>query len=149
MPCWDTKHKESDKERKGKEQVVMIIPVEDNEKDEEHEGINNMFCFAALADKKNGTFYTDATGAFPQRSIDGHQYYFVAYDYDTNYIFAEPIKDVTDASIIEAFKKIFEELKFKGYKPTFNVTNNQATVHIKEYLKSKDCDWQFVEPTNH
>ena len=41
----------------------------------------------------------------------GHQYYFIAYDYDTNYIFAIPVKDVTDGSIIEAFDQVFTELK--------------------------------------
>ena len=52
---------------------------------------NNIFCYAALADKQQGTLYTDATGAFPEMSLDGKQYFFVAYDYDTNYIFALPI----------------------------------------------------------
>ena len=111
--------------------------------------VNNVFCFAALADKQRGTMYTDATGALPAMSIDGHQYYFVAYDYDTNYIFAIPIKDVTDDSIMAAFHSVFNELKEKGHKPTFNVTDNQATRPIKEYLKKENCKWQFVEPSNH
>ena len=29
---------------------------------------NNIFCFAALADKEKGTVYTDATGALPVMS---------------------------------------------------------------------------------
>ena len=52
---------------------------------------NNVFCYAALADKQLGTMYTDATGALPVLSLEGLQYFFVAYDYDTNYIFAIPI----------------------------------------------------------
>ena len=111
--------------------------------------LNNVFCYAALADKQQGTLYTDATGALPVLSLDGHQYYFVAYDYDTNYIYAIPIKDVTDKSIIEAFNTVFTDLKERGYKPTFNVTDNQATRPLKEYLKQEDCKWQFVEPHNH
>ena len=82
-------------------------------------------------------------------SLDGKQYYFFAYDYDTNYIFAIPIPDLKDATIINAFDSIFTELTEKGYKPTFNVTDNQATTPIKEYLKQVNCRWQFVEPTNH
>jgi len=73
----------------------------------------------------------------------------VAYDYNTNYIFPIPIKDVTDASIIEAFQKVFEELKEQGYQPKFNVTDNQATWPLKKFLKTKQCRWQFVEPSNH
>ena len=48
--------------------------------------INNVFCFAALAEKEKGIEYTDATGALPVLSVDGHQYYMVAYDYDNNFI---------------------------------------------------------------
>jgi len=107
---------------------------------DDNEGqISNVFCYAALADKISGTLYTDATGALPVRSINGYQYYFVAYDYDTNYIFPIPIKDVTDASIIEAFQKVFEELKEQGYQPKFNVTDNQATRPLKKFLKTKQC----------
>ena len=45
---------------------------------------NNIFCFAALADKQTGTMYTDQTGALPVRSLDGMKCFFVAYNYDTN-----------------------------------------------------------------
>ena len=81
------------------------------------EGANNLFCYAALADTIKGTLYTDATGALPARSLDGNQYYFVAYDYDTNYIFAIPLKDLTNTSIIKGFDKVFSQMKDKGYKP--------------------------------
>jgi hypothetical protein len=52
------------------------------------EQTNNIFCFAALTDKQAGTIYTDATGALPTISLDGHPYYFITYDYNSNYIFA-------------------------------------------------------------
>ena len=113
-------------------------PFEDESSDGQ---VNNIFCSAALSDSRTGTFYTDATGALPSISLDGHQYYFIAYDYDTNYISTIPIKNVTDEAIIEAFKEVFQELKNKGHKPTFNVTNNQATKPIKTFLKIENCDW--------
>ena len=71
----------------------------------------NMFCYAALADKQTGTLYTDATGALPVKSLEGNQYYYVAYDYDHNYIFAEPISDVKDDTIIKAMKNKFALLE--------------------------------------
>ena len=100
---------------------------------------NNVFCFAALADKQTGTLYTDQTGALPVRSLEGMQYFFVAYDYDTNYIFANPIDNLKDEAIIEAFESVFNELKNKGYKPTFNVTDNQCTKPIKAFLEKEEC----------
>ena len=89
------------------------------------------------------------TGAFPVQSLEGMQAFFIAYDYDTNAIFAIPTKDLKDATIIEAFEQVFNELEEAGYKPKFNVTDNQATKPIKEFLKTKNCKWQFVEPANH
>eukprot|EP00804_Cyclotella_cryptica_P025566 CCRYP_002810-RA/>CCRYP_002810-RA protein AED:0.33 eAED:0.33 QI:0/-1/0/1/-1/1/1/0/369 len=109
----------------------------------------NVFCYAALADKHQGTMYTDATGALPAVTLEGNQYYFVAYAYDPNYIYATPLRNLRDESITTAFNDIFQDLKAKGYKPTFNVTNNQATTPIKAYLHKEDCQWQFTEPNNH
>ena len=105
------------------------------------EKASNIFCYAALADKQTGTIYTDCTGALPAMSLDGNQYYFVAYSYDNNYIFAVLIPDLKDDTIIKAFDGIFTELEEKRHKPTFNVTENQATAPLKAYLKSKDCKW--------
>ena len=84
---------------------------EESECTEKHEGMNNIFCFAALADKQQGTLYTAATGALSVVSLEGNQYYFIAYDYNTNAILAEPLRSVKDADIIAAFEKIFQELK--------------------------------------
>ena len=64
----------------------------------------------------------DMTGAFPVMSLEGIQYYFVSYDYDTSNIFAIPITDLRDETIIKAFTEVFDELTEKGYTPTFNVT---------------------------
>ena len=97
----------------------------------------NMFCYAALADKQTGTLYTDATGALPVRSLEGNQYYYVAYDYDHNYIFAEPIPDVKDDTIVKAMTKIFTLLEEKGFTPQLNIMDNQAARKIKEYLSTK------------
>ena len=68
---------------------VNIIPIEEENDEECH-----VFCYAALADKQAGTMYTDATGALPAVTLDGNQYYFVAYAYDPNYIFALPISNL-------------------------------------------------------
>eukprot|EP00804_Cyclotella_cryptica_P021893 CCRYP_000851-RA/>CCRYP_000851-RA protein AED:0.26 eAED:0.15 QI:0/0/0/1/0/0.33/3/0/868 len=109
----------------------------------------NVFCYATLADKHTGTMYTDATGALPAVSLDGNQYYFIAYAYDPNYVFAIPIHNLRDETILKAFDEVFQELKTKGLKPTFNVTDNQAAQSIKTYLTNVQTKWQFVEPNNH
>ena len=35
-------------------------------------------------------------GALPALSLDGHQYYIVAYDYDNNFIKAQEVSDLKD-----------------------------------------------------
>ena len=54
------------------------IPFEDESSDDQ---VNNIFCSAELAESRTGTFYTDSTSALPEILLDGHQYYFIAYDY--------------------------------------------------------------------
>ena len=61
--------------------MPTTIPCEDRSS---YGQVNNIFCLEALAESRIGTFYTDATGALPAISLDGNQYYFIAYDYDTN-----------------------------------------------------------------
>ena len=112
------------------------------------DGANNLFCYAALADAVRKTLYTDATGALPASWLDGHQYYFTAYDYDTNYIFAIPMRDLIDKSVIPSFNDVFTQMKAKGFKPEFNM-DNQAARSIKQYVETQECDFQFVEPSNH
>ena len=70
-------------------------------------------------------------------SLDGKQYCFVAYDYDINYIFALPIANVQDKTIIKAFYKVFTKLTEKGHKPTCNVTGNQAVTPLKKISTQK------------
>ncbi|KAL7525922.1 hypothetical protein ACHAWF_002559, partial [Thalassiosira exigua] len=96
---------------------------------------SNIFCFATLAGKHTGTIYTDCTDHLPAVSLEENYYFLIAYNYDNNYIFARPMKDVKDSAV--------------GYKPTFHVTDNQTTKPLKEFLRTKDCEWQFVEPNNH
>eukprot|EP00804_Cyclotella_cryptica_P020661 CCRYP_003457-RA/>CCRYP_003457-RA protein AED:0.44 eAED:0.32 QI:0/0/0/0.5/1/1/2/0/441 len=94
----------------------------------------NVFCYAALADKHTGTMYTDAMGALPAVSLDGNHYYLITYAYNPNYVFAIPIPNLRDETVLHAFDEVFQELKTRGLKPTFNVTDNQAAQSIKAYL---------------
>ena len=95
--------------------------------------VNNICCFAALAEKENGIVYTDATGALPVMSVDGHQYYVVAYDYDTNYIDAVAVTDLKDETIVSTVQGIFEEMEQNGLHPRLNVTDNQAARPLKAF----------------
>jgi deoxyribodipyrimidine photolyase-like uncharacterized protein len=81
--------------------------------------------------------------------FDGSVCFFVLYHYESNAILATPIAGLDDVSIYNAYKKYFEDLTAKGFKPKLNVMDNQATRHIKKFLTKNDCKLQIVEPHNH
>ena len=85
------------------------------------------FCFSALADKEKGILYMDVTEVLTEISLNGHQYFFIAYSYDSNHISEKFIRNFIYTTIIKLFDDIFTELDNKGYKPRFNVTYNQGT----------------------
>ncbi len=58
--------------------------------------------------------------------LDGNVCFFVMYHYETSPILATPIPCLDLSSILAAYKKNFENLKEKGYKPKLNFMDNQA-----------------------
>ncbi len=107
--------------------------------DEDDLSTANIFCFGAFADKTSGIVYHDLTGSFPFMSFDGSICFFVLYHYESNAILATPIARLDDVSMYHAYKKYFEELTDKGFKPKLNIMDNQATKHIKKFLTDNDC----------
>jgi hypothetical protein len=110
---------------------------------------HDMFCFAALADLKMGTMYTDLTGAFPVRSFKNMQYVFVAYIYDLNAILVHAMPSKNNAAIIAAFSDIFSTLAMHGYAPTLNVMDNECSKVVKAHIKAKKMNVHLVPPHNH
>ncbi len=117
--------------------------------DEDNITIANIFCFGAFGDKTSGIVYHDLTGLFPFISLDGSVCFFVLYHYESNCILATPISGLDDKTVFKAFKKYFDELMAKGFKPKLNIMDNQATKHIKQFPSENKCKLQLVEPHNH
>jgi hypothetical protein len=111
--------------------------------DDNDESIANILCFGAFADKNSGIVHHDLTGSIPFMSFDGSVCFFVLYHYESNAIPATPIAGLDNVSIFNAYKKYFEELTAKGFKPKLNVMDNQATKHIKKFSPkmTASCKW--------
>ncbi len=109
----------------------------------------NVFVFAAFADKRNGTLYSDLTGTFPFMSLEGNVCFLVVYHYETKAIMAVPMANFTNDAILKAFCQQFKLLESKGHKIQLNVMDNQACTVVKNYLTTKECKNMFVEPNNH
>ena len=121
-----SKHEEERTERgiranpnQENQHLLQMIPPE-NEPD------INVFCYAVLTNKQLGMLYTNATDALSDFSMDANQYYFVSYDYNNIYIFAEPITNIKKDTIIAAFQRVFATLVKKGHHhSSISLTANQ------------------------
>jgi hypothetical protein len=110
---------------------------------------NNVFVFAAFADKHTGILYSDLTGTFRFMLLEGNVCFLVVYHYETNAILALPVANFSNDSILAAYQQQFEFLESKGHKIKSNMMDNQASQVIKKYLTLKKCDDVLVEPNNH
>jgi hypothetical protein len=85
---------------------IKNTKIINKETDMDH-GIKTRFVFAATIDA--GQIYTDQTGEFPVVSIRGNKYIMILYDYDSNAILAQPIKDRTAPELLKAFQIMEQE----------------------------------------
>ena len=53
-----------------------------------------------------GQIHTDLTGRFPVPSSTGNHYLLIAYDYDSNAILLQPVKNRKGPTLLEAYKVI-------------------------------------------
>jgi hypothetical protein len=89
--------------------------------------MQDVFCFAMLANAITGTMYTNITGAFPVCSFKSMQYVFVAYIYDLNAIIVRAMPSRTNASMVQVFTKVISILKSGGYHLALNVMDNECS----------------------
>jgi hypothetical protein len=93
--------------------------------------------------------YTDPTGKFLVPSVSGNQYLLIVYEYDSNYIHAEPMIDRTDPSIIEAYQRSIDFLQSRGFKPLLQCLDNEATSALQEFIVASNIDFQLALPHVH
>jgi hypothetical protein len=110
-------------------------------------GIKTQFVYAATIDA--GQIYTDPTGRFPVVSSKGNKYIMIFYDYDSNAILAQPIKNRAAPELLKAFQIMEQELVARGLKPKLMKLDNEASKLLKTYLHQQDISFQLVPPYSH
>jgi hypothetical protein len=118
-------------------QVIVTEPDVDH-------GVKTQFVYAATID--SGQIYTDQTGKFPVVSRKGNKYIMIVYDYDSNAILAQPIKDRTAPELLKAFQVMEQELVDRGLKPKLMKLDKEASKLLKAYLHQQDIIFQLVPP---
>ena len=59
------------------------------------------------------------------------------------------MKSRNDQCMVAAYKNIYNHLTAAGHKPTLNVTDNECSKAVQNYIMSQNVDWQLVDPDNH
>jgi hypothetical protein len=111
------------------------------------QGIKTQFVYAATIDA--GKIYTDKTDIFPVVSSKGNKYIMILYDYDSNAILAEPIKDRTVPELLRAFQVMEQELVAPGLKPKLMKLDNEASKLLETYLHQQNITFQVVPLYSH
>jgi hypothetical protein len=111
------------------------------------QGIKTQYVYAATIDA--GQIYTDQTGRFPVVSSKGNKYIMILYDYDSNAILAQPIKERTAPELLRAFQVMEQELVARGIKPKLMKLDNEASKLLKTYLHHHNITFQLVPPYSH
>jgi hypothetical protein len=88
--------------------------------------------FASMVDV--GKLYGDLTGRFPIQSSRGHQYILTLYDYDSNTISTEPMKNRTKKEMIQAYTSLHHRLINTGLKLELQVMDNECSTAFRQYL---------------
>jgi hypothetical protein len=103
--------------------------------------------FAAMVDV--GKVYGDLTGRFPIQSSSGHHYILTLYDYDSNTISTEPMKNRTDREMIQAYTSLHNQFINAGLKPELEVMYNECSTAFRQYLADEHIAVQLVPPRPH
>jgi hypothetical protein len=105
-------------------------------------------CFCAIAEP-TGQIYTDQTGRFISPSSTGNNYLMILYDYDSNFIFAQPMKNRQAETIVAAYASLHARLCKAGLKPRLQRLDNECSTLLKDYMHANQVDFQLVPPGIH
>jgi hypothetical protein len=70
----------------------------------------------------------------------------ILYDYDSNAILAQPIKDSTAPELIQAFQIMEQVLVARCLTPKLMKLDNEASKLLKTYRHQQDITFQLVPP---
>jgi hypothetical protein len=93
-----------------------------------------------------GKVYGDLTGRFPIKSSRCHQYMLTLYEYDSNTISTEPMKNRTDKETIRAYTALHQQLLNAGIKPELQIMDNEFSNAFPQYMMDQNIALQLVPP---
>ena len=99
---------------------------------------NHVFVATYSTEDIKSEIHTDLTGRFPVTSTNGNEYIFVLYNYDSNAILIEPLKNRSSQSIVNAYELILKRLCKAGLRPKLQRLNNEASALLRDFMKEQN-----------
>ena len=97
----------------------------------------------------HNTVYTDQTGRMPVTSSHGNRLIMVMFKNDSNFIDAEPMQDIMDKSLIEAYQTLWKRITASSkVTPQMHILDNEASEAFKCKI-GKNCQYQLVPLDTH
>ena len=82
----------------------------------------------------SGQLHSDQTGRFLCPSSTGNSYLLIVYDYDSNSILAEPMKNRTGPEHRAAYERVHTLLTSRGLRPQLQRLDNEASATLQQFL---------------
>ena len=73
----------------------------------------------------------------------------IIYDYDSNFIFAQPFCNCTAPCLLAAYKHLHFRFCQAGLRPKLQRLDNECSTLLKEFLDVESIDFQLVPPAVH
>jgi hypothetical protein len=105
------------------------------------------FVYATIAEA--GQIHSDLTVRFTKKYAKGNKYVLVLYDYYTNNILTEPMKNRGDKDMVRAYNKIIQELIYHGFKPRLQRLDNECSQALISLMNQHDIQFQLAPPHMH
>ena len=104
--------------------------------------------YAAILDPSapTGCTYSNLTGHFPVQSNRGANYILVVYEYDSNAIIVQPLRNRTAPEIKRVFQSVVHYFNERGLRPRLHTLDNEASSILCDYLQSEEVEYQLVPP---
>ena len=105
-------------------------------------------CFASILEP-TGQIFTDQTGRFILPSSTGNTQLFIVYDYDSNSILAEPMRNKSAPEILAAYKRVFQTMTKAGLRPLLQRLDNECSTLLRQFMDDESVEFQLVPPHVH
>ena len=92
---------------------------------------NNTTQEVYATNEETGKVYIYQTGELSFASIKGKKYIMMMYVYYADKLMTEPLKNRTGPKILHAYKKMFEKLTVRLFKPTIHWIDNKSSLLLQ------------------